>query len=145
MKKLLILAFVLITGANLFATNANLFDLNEEELTAEFSELNTLESAVLANSAITLQDAVAMNLVDETFNAETTATSSSQFQFQWEGFLWGFLCCPIGLFTVAVNKNKTKDNKTSYWIGVAANTVISTIYYVAVASTTSTTTTTTAY
>lgn len=111
-----------------FAGNTDLFNLNEDQLQNEFSELIHLEKAVDANPALTLETAISNNLVGDSFMAANALNNmQSDFVFQWEGFLWGFLCCPIGFFVVAVNKNKSKDNKISFWIGFAASSVLGTI------------------
>ena len=45
----------------------------------------------------------------------------------WGSFAWGFCCCPIGFFVVAINDDKTQEQKTSYWIGVIAGVVLDVI------------------
>ena len=49
------------------------------------------------------------------FSGET-----NEFYVDWNSFAWGFCCCPVGFFTVAVNNNSDSDMKTSYWIGAAS-------------------------
>ena len=135
MKNLFICLFAMLS-LSAFANQSSYFDLNEEAINAEFETLNTLENAVLSSPEMTASQAVEMNLMTMAQSADLPQNSGgSDFAFEWEGFLWGFLCCPVGLFTVAVNKNKSHDNKISYWIGVAAGSVISMIYYVAGAAT----------
>lgn len=135
MKKILLLFFVFLPFVS-FATDASLFDLDEAALAEEFSELQTLEEAVVDDPMMTLDQAASMNLVTEAFALAPSADGfeDSDFAFQWEGFLWGFLCCPIGLFVIAVNSTKTKDNKISFWIGVAVSSVVSLVYEIALLS-----------
>lgn len=135
MKNLFICLFAMLS-LSAFANQSSYFDLNEEAINAEFETLNTLEDAVLSSPEMTVSQAVEMNLMTIAQGADiSTSSNGSGFAFEWEGFLWGFLCCPIGLFTVAVNSRKSHDNKISYWIGVGAGSVISAIYYVGMAST----------
>ena len=119
------------------ANEAALFSLNEEALNEEFSELNVLEANVIADPMFTLEQAASQHLLTDAFAASPSGdgfTGESSTQFEWEGFLWGFCCCPVGLFVVAVNSNKSKSQKTSYWIGVAAYTVLNLISNVAILS-----------
>ena len=135
MKQLFICLFAMLSLSS-FASQSSFFALNSDALETEFAELNTLEAAVLINPGMTTTQAVEMNLMTIAQGADlSTVGTEGNFAFEWEGFLWGFLCCPVGLFTVAVNKNKSHDNKISFWIGVAANSVISMVYYVAIATT----------
>lgn len=132
MKKL-ILIVVSFLSINCFAGSADMFALDEQSLEQEFASLNALENFVVGNNHLSLNDIKQGNLFDlSAINTNSMgATSSSEFVFQWEGFLWGFLCCPVGFFVIAVNQNKDYDQKLSYWIGVAAGTFINIIYYVA--------------
>lgn len=137
MKHLLICLFATLSISS-FANQSSYFELNEEALNAEFETLNTLEEAVLSSPEMTVSQAVDMNLMTVAQGADLphrTSNGNGTFAFEWEGFLWGFLCCPIGLFTVAVNKNKSHDTKISYWIGVAAYSVLNIVYGVAIATT----------
>ncbi len=127
-KKILISIIFTIVFATANATNASLFELDLQQLTNDFNLLNQIEQNVLSNKINNTADMlnagyfINNNLFNNYINAQ------SDFVFEWEGFLWGFLCCPVGFFVVAVNSNKTKDNKISYWIGVCANSVLSTAY-----------------
>ncbi|MBN2486506.1 MAG: hypothetical protein JXB34_11085 [Bacteroidales bacterium] len=129
MKKTLLLTVALFVTVFTFAGNADLFDVNEQELNNDFAELTALENYVSQSNFITLSDIQAGKTYDLMgINTDGMGTSSEgQFAFQWEGFLWGFLCCPIGFFVIAVNKNKDSDQKLSYWIGVGASVVFSAI------------------
>ncbi len=129
MKRLLLLSLAFLAVNLSFAGSADLFRVNEQELNDEFADLSALENFVQNNNFISLHAIVDGNLYDvSTVNVNTMAASlQGSFAFQWEGFLWGFLCCPVGLFVIALNENKDRDQKVSYWIGVAAATVLSAI------------------
>lgn len=128
MRNLLLTLVLVATSLLANASNASLFQLNESDLNSEFSELNQLELIVENDASMNFEMALTKNLISENmvFN-NSLNTMQDDFVMQWEGFLWGFLCCPIGFFVVAVNKNKTKNDKLSFWIGVAAGTVVSAI------------------
>lgn len=126
MKKLLFFVFA-IFALNSYAGNASLFDLNENALEAEFSELSTLEAAVVADPTMTVEAAQAQDLVSEALETAPALPAEGGFAFDWGGFLWGFLCCPVGFFVVAIGSSKSSDAKTSYWIGVLASVVLSSI------------------
>lgn len=131
MRKTLLL-FVLLSMSSFAFASQNLFEFNEEKLEQEFAELNRLEGAVVNNVEMNLAMAQALNYLPEEFNsASADGFDGSEFRFQWEGFLWGFLCCPVGVFVVALSKNKSKDTKTSFWIGVAASSVLSALQTIA--------------
>ena len=53
------------------------------------------------------------------------ASQINEFYFDFEGFAWGFCCCPIGFFVIAINDNKDEDQKKSFWIGVVASAALS--------------------
>ncbi|PID93448.1 MAG: hypothetical protein CSA95_07750 [Bacteroidetes bacterium] len=104
---------------------SHLFDLDESALEVQFEELSVLENFVLENgnvTAISLKDN-GFDMAGYAFNTNMT----SDLDFQWEGFLWGFLCCPVGFFVIAIDKDETRDNKISFWIGVGAGVVLSAI------------------
>ena len=126
MKKLLLFVFA-IFALNSYAADASLFDLNEDALDTEFAELSTLESAVVADPTMTVAAAQEQNLITEALETAPALPAEGGFAFDWGGFLWGFLCCPVGFFIVAIGSSKSSDAKTSFWIGVLANIVLSSI------------------
>jgi hypothetical protein len=129
MKKYFLLAIALFVTCFAFAGNADLFKVDEQALNNEFSDLSALENYVVANNFVSLNEIETGNLYDLSgLNVNSMgATSSGNFTFQWEGFLWGFLCCPVGFFVIAINESRDHDQKMSYWIGVAAGVVLSAI------------------
>ena len=129
MKKSLLILLTLFISFFTFAGNADLFKVDDQALNKEFSDLTTLESYVIENNFISLNEIKSNNTFDLSgFNVSSLAmTSSGEYTFQWEGFLWGFLCCPVGFFVIAINDSQDHDQKVSYWIGVAASVVLSAI------------------
>ena len=129
MKKLITIMVVFLAFSSVYAGNADLFSVDKQAIQEEFADLNALEEFVVTNDYLALNDILAGDAYDLTaINVNTMGTTTtSDFVFQIEGFLWGFLCCPVGFFVIAVNENKDRDQKLSYWIGVAASTVIGAI------------------
>lgn len=130
MKKLLLVALSFFAITFLFAGSADLFKIDEVALEEEFASLTALEEVVKENDYISLNEIQRRNLYDvSAFNFGNLGEgfADGEFVFQWEGFLWGFCCCLVGFFVVAVNKNKDKDQKTSYWIGVAVSVALNAI------------------
>ena len=131
--KRIILFFIMLSAFNCTFASGHLFQIDEKALEEEFQELSTLEATVLAHPSMDVSEARDLNYLPEEFtSASADGFEGSNFSFQWEGFLWGFLCCPVGVFVVVLNKHKSKDNKTSFWIGVAANTVLSALQTIAI-------------
>jgi hypothetical protein len=130
MKKSLLLAVAFCLTTLTFAGNADLFKVDNQAINKEFASLTSLENFVASNNFVTLTDIQASNSFDLSglnVNNMRSSSGEGEFAFKWEGFLWGFLCCPVGFFVIAVNKNKDHDQKLSYWIGVLASTVIGAI------------------
>ncbi len=145
MKKELLLSFMLLLISSVAfsgTTNDELFSYDKNQVEQEFAELNQLEAYVDANQGITMAD-VQLEF-QSNFNMQASPLKFDFGDIEWGAFAWGFLCCPVGLFVVALNDRARKDEKTSYWIGVIANAVLSSIttviYYVAFAATVTTTT-----
>ena len=134
MKKLFILLFFVSTTILSFGGNAALFSYDADELQSEFSDLQTLETMVIANQDITIADFEAMdidwlNRIDLE-NMKTTSPVQAMFGIEdmdWTAFAWGFCCCPVGFFTIAIKDDKSDDEKISFWVGVAVNMVLGTI------------------
>ena len=127
MKKTTLLIAALLVSVITFAGQADLFDVNEQAINQEFSNLTQLENFVSTNNFVSLDEIAATNSYDlSAINVNSLSTSGQgDFSFAWDGFLWGFLCCPIGFFVVAINGDKSKDQKMSFWIGVGAGVLFS--------------------
>jgi len=103
---------------------------NEEAFEAEFAELNNLEEAVLSNEVASIEEAAEMGYNMDNFNNLNAIASAQGFSFDnmdWVSFAWGFFCCPVGFFVVAINKDKSSDEKTSFWIGAIISSVIGSV------------------
>jgi len=133
MKKL-ILAFVacFVFASSSYANNADLFELNEEKINAEFTELNELESYVSMNENVTIhniyqENASLVSGMNLSYGPEGMMARNgfSLDDMQWGSFAWGFCCWPIGIFTVLLNDEKGNNHKISYFIGIGTAVVLS--------------------
>lgn len=137
MKKLLlatVACFVFVSSS--YATNADLFELNEEKINTEFAELNELETYVSMNENVTIHSIYSENagIVDglnlsygpEGMMARNGFTLDDM---EWGSFAWGFCCWPIGLFTVLLNDDKGSNHKISYFIGIGTSFVLGGVGY----------------
>ena len=110
------------------------YDLNE--INSELTELNQVEEIILENknkSIVYLDQEISKNLSYGTKFIEFNKSAfpmQQHFSFEemdWGSFAWGFCCCPIGFFTVAINKEKDSSQKASFWIGTGVGIVINLI------------------
>lgn len=125
---LLVMTFVSLSTLT-FASQADLFSYNQDELNQEFAQLNDLEGYVLANQGVTIAD-VENNPVFGTMDLSgmkhsgPMAAMFSIDDMDWGAFAWGFFCCSIGFFVVAISDDASKDEKMSFWIGVIVKAVL---------------------
>ncbi|SMG46319.1 hypothetical protein SAMN05661096_03259 [Marivirga sericea] len=128
MKKLLlaVLACFVFTSLS-YGTNADLFELDESKINAEFAELNELETYVSMNENVTIhniyeENAGLVNGMNLSYGPEGMMGQNgfSIDNFEWGSFAWGLCCWPVGIFTVLINDSKGNDHKISYLIGVGS-------------------------
>lgn len=117
---------------NGFAGNADLFQVDRQSLTAEFADINELETYVLSNQGVSLEEMQSNPLlVSMDLNILRTASPMGAMfsidDMDWGAFAWGLLCCPIGFFVVGISGSASQDEKTSYWIGVIVSAVLGAI------------------
>ncbi len=133
MKKVtLLLMMAVFAISTAFAGNANLFSYNQDELNQEFEQLNALEGYVLANQGVAISD-VENNPLFGTMDFSGMKHSSpmgAMFSIEdmdWIAFAWGFICCPVGFFVVAIDDDSSKEEKISFWIGAIVSAVLGSI------------------
>lgn len=132
MKRLLLaVAACFVLASSSYATNADLFELNEEKINAEFTELNELEAYVSMNENVTIHNIYEQNAglvagMNLAYGPEGMMGHSrfSLDEMEWGSFAWGFCCWPIGVFTVLLNSNKGSNHKISYFIGLGTAVVL---------------------
>ena len=131
MKKILslfsICTMLFLSNAN--ASTASLFELDENAVQIEMTDLNNLESYVELHQGVTLTDLMHnTNLVQQfALNSMPNHPFSPMFGFDdidWIGFLWGFCCWPVGVIIYFV-KDKGQNYIISVVIGIVVAIVIS--------------------
>ena len=133
MKKQLLAVLLLLACLPSFSSTAYQYDKNF--FSDDFAKLDSVESKYF-----TEKEAGQLESFKEKFAEQSPIVSASRFSsasteefyFDFEGFAWGFCCCPIGFFVIAINDNKDQDQKVSYWIGVISNTVLSALFQIAI-------------
>jgi uncharacterized membrane protein len=137
------LSFFLLVGQVAVASpEKKTFDVQEADIAFDqesfeqsFALLNELESTIKTEG---IKDYEALKTFDvegnytDALDVSYSVNATQRFDwanFDWGSALWGFLCCPIGFFVVITNKNKTSDQKVSFWIGFAAGVVLNAITY----------------
>ncbi len=136
--------FLSLVSLIVFASGASALDLSsfsvESEFeTAEFAELESLETSLNENAAqFSFEEILQKSELSNHYQFRSRFASGdsgwSIDDMDWGSFAWGFCCCPIGFFVVAINSNKDSDQKLSYWIGVGINVVLSAISSIATIS-----------
>lgn len=122
MKHLILsLSLLLMASLSMATPTASDFVLDEQSFQSEMSALDPIEQA----------------LSTPTFTGTSTSSSSLFAQYglqqsafglddmEWGPFAWGFCCWPVGFFVVAINSNKSKNEKLSFWIGTCVSVVFS--------------------
>jgi hypothetical protein len=124
MKKFLLAAALVFAAYvnNSFASTADAFAYDENTVSAQLTEATQIENYVAANGDVTFTElqadanaASALNLGN--FNANTASFTFDD--MNWKAFLWGFCCWPIGIFTVLIKSDSTREDKISFVIGAA--------------------------
>lgn len=128
---------VFASGAS--ALDLSSFSVESEFETAEFVELEFLETSLNENSAqLSFDEILQKSELSNHYHFRSRFASDdsgwSIDDMDWGSFAWGFCCCPIGFFVVAISSNKDSDQKLSYWIGVGVNVVLSAISSIATIS-----------
>lgn len=122
---------------NSFESYENVFDL-EEDFYSDFAELDQLEQQIKENGLLDYDALIKsnpellsdLNLTNlRTINSVEATEGFSFDDMDWGSFAWGLLCCPVGFFVVAINGNKTSEQKASFWIGWGVGAVLNILYY----------------
>ena len=121
MKKLLLLPFLFVMAfvCQAKTAEAELFTLNESEISAEFADLTKLESYVSAHQGVTLTDLLSgsnqegLNLDVNTLNSIALAYAEPVAGIP--SFLWGCILGPIGLAIVHFSADDTDESKKALY------------------------------
>ncbi|MFW6019159.1 MAG: hypothetical protein ACOCPM_01135 [Bacteroidales bacterium] len=138
MKKFVLLnLIVLFAVAITFAGNskAEMFSYEKEQVQSEFAEMNQLENFVNTHEGATLNEIKSFRDAPDFAGINSPSPENMLFDIndmEWGSFAWGFLCCPVGFFVVALNDRRSQHEKTSFWIGAITSAVLSSISTVTV-------------
>ncbi|MFN5370973.1 MAG: hypothetical protein ACK5B6_05865 [Bacteroidia bacterium] len=107
-----------------FAADAALFDVNEQELSTEFAQLNELEQYVNANEGVTFSSMDANNPLLENVSAGNSAlgvvSSLAEAPLGIPSFLWGFCFNVAGVAIVYFVANDSEETRKAF-IGCAVS------------------------
>ena len=136
MKKtlLLFLCFLMAVSAS-FATGADALEFNEQEINAEFQQLNQLENFVLSNEGITLDEvASSQSSLTEGLNLEPNSIATIMAKGELPGnippFWWGFCLGWVGLLLVYILTDNDKDQVKKAFTGCLVSAAIGVVVYV---------------
>ncbi|NUM32647.1 MAG: hypothetical protein HUU47_10050 [Bacteroidetes bacterium] len=128
MKKIIyLISFLALPLLSISATNEFSYDKNS--LSDQFSQLEQVSLYVDQNN-VTYSELSKNPLFKGNLDLTNHISVKPNFSFDdidWIAFAWGFLCCPIGFFIVVLDDDKSKEEKTSFWIGVISSVVLSSI------------------
>jgi len=134
MKKLLLFASIMLAvfSTRAIAGDAQLFDLNEDKINAEFTELNELEKFVTEHDGITLSqlresnNALVLNL-NLSNNGIAGLMMFEEPPLGIPSFIWGFCLGWVGLlvtYLVADDKEETKKALIGCLVGTATWVIV---------------------
>jgi hypothetical protein len=104
-----IIIFVLLCSSQLYAKQVDLFAVDEQQMNADFKQLNALEDFVLTHEGVTLedlknQDKEILHAFDDpgNFQGLASALRGGETPLGIPPFIWGFCLGIVGLVLVAV-------------------------------------------
>ena len=123
MKKFLLGAALVFAAYvnNSFASTADVFAYDENTVSAQLTEATQIENYVVANNDVTFSDMQADANLTSALNLGNFNSNAASFTFDdmnWKAFFWGFCCWPIGLFTVVLKSDSTREDKISFFLGM---------------------------
>jgi len=133
MRKILFCFIAISFALKTYSANTDLFTYDKERINTDFKELSEIEKYTIENnypSYVEVNRFKEINYCSSNLNPQNTLGLFPD-KMDWGSFAWGFCCCPIGFFVVAINKDKDSIAKESYWTGVVVNVVLSAISNVA--------------
>ena len=110
-------------------SDTNDFSYDKNQLSSQFSNLEQVSIFVEQNN-VTYSELSKNPLFEGNLDLTNHISVKPNFSFDdidWISFAWGFLCCPVGFFIVVIDDDKSKEEKTSFWIGVISSVVLSSI------------------
>ncbi len=131
MRQLFLVTLLLTGFYGSLSANQNPMQFDRQKFEEDFDKLKQLEHYVSTHDLSGVQGLKkrkpellkGVNLASSN-TSSAVAKGWSFSDMEWGPFAWGFCCWPVGLFTVAINDDKSKNEKISYWIGAGTSTVV---------------------
>ena len=119
MKKLLLFAALILFfgGQNLWASQADEFKVDQQQIQSEFADLNQLEQTVLQNNFMSLSEMQSRNMLSAKYsNLNLTNGMMMEPALGIPGFWWGCVFGPVGILIVyLVTDNDRDEVKKSFY------------------------------
>lgn len=119
MKKLLLFAVltIFIGCQNLWASQADDFKVDQQQVQTEFADLNQLEQTVLQNNFMSLSEMQSKNMLSSKYsNLNLTNGMMMEPALGIPGFWWGCVFGPVGILIVylVTDNDKAEVKKSLY-------------------------------
>ena len=125
-------AFALACNFGFASANAELFQVNEEELNVEFAQLNELESFVNSNEDVTMSSMDATNPllqnVTSTGNALGVLSTYGEAPLGIPSFIWGF-CFNVAGVAIVYFVADDRDETRKAFIGCVVSNGIGILFW----------------
>lgn len=137
MKKILFLAILAISTLSMRASVADLFTVDNATISAEMSDLNTLESFVEMNQGVTLTDVQSMNSVltaniltaeESPFSQASILRRGGDAPLGIPSFVWG-LCLGVPGLAIVYFVADDKEETTKALYGCLAGVALEVVFY----------------
>jgi hypothetical protein len=113
---------MLMARWSMATTTASDFVLDEQSFQTEMSALDQMEQELSVPARTISPNS------REMFTQHGLRQSAFGLgEMEWGSFAWGFCCWPVGFFVVAINSNKSQNEKISFWIGMGVSVVLTAI------------------
>lgn len=99
-----------------FATNADLFEYDQNEVSAAIADLNELEALVAQDEQITYTDLIELqNPIALSLSTETGMMAEGFSMPILPAFWWGCLLGPVGLVIVYLVEQDPSQTRSAFW------------------------------
>lgn len=137
MKKILLTtaSAIVFSVSTLFAGGADMFQLNESKLDADFQKLDKVEAYVKGNDVSKVEDIDASLLENMELSSDASSILSSENEpaLGIPSFVWGFCLGWVGIlvtYLITEDKEETKKALIGCVVGALAGVVIWLVFFV---------------
>lgn len=136
MKKTLVLIWCFIASVGFsFANGTDVLEFNEQEVNAELQQLNQLETYVLSNEGVTLDEVTASkSQLTEGLNLEPNSIATIMAKGELPGnippFWWGFCLGWVGLLLVYILTDNDRDQVKKAFTGCLISAAVGVVFYI---------------